>query len=58
VTFVPDPAAGDSIFWVIVGNNASWEGSYGLDSAGLERPPDTVNSGACFRQQNLASVCE
>jgi hypothetical protein len=57
-TFIPTPAAGDSIFWVIVGNNATWEGSYGVDSSGAERPPDTANAGACFRPQSLASVCE
>jgi hypothetical protein len=57
-SFIPIPAAGENLFWVVVGNNASWEGSYGADSAGIERPPDTINAGACFRQQSLATVCE
>jgi len=57
-SFIPAPAVGDGIFWVIVGNNATWEGSYGVSSAGIERPPDTVNAGACFRPQSLAPVCE
>lgn len=56
-TFIPDPAVGDSIIWVIVGHNAAWEGSYGLDSASVERPPDTT-VGICFRDQSLAQICE
>ncbi|HXH27836.1 MAG TPA: hypothetical protein VNL37_02260 [Candidatus Polarisedimenticolia bacterium] len=58
ISFTPDPAVGDSIFWVIVGNNADWEGSYGTDSAMLERPPDTTAAGVCYREQNLAPVCQ
>jgi hypothetical protein len=57
-TFVPDPAVGESIFWVIVGNNVTWEGTYGLTSDGTERPPNIDNAGGCFRPQNLAPVCE
>jgi hypothetical protein len=57
-TFIPDPAVGDSIFWVIVGNNSVWEGSYGVSSGGTERLPNTANAGACYRPQNLAPVCQ
>jgi hypothetical protein len=57
-TFIPDPAVGESIFFVIVGHNSVYEGSYGADSAGVERPPNTTAAGACFHAQNLAPVCE
>lgn len=56
-SFIPNPAVGDSIFWVIVGTNSAWEGSYGVNSAGVERPPNP-NAGACYRAQNVAPVCE
>jgi hypothetical protein len=56
--FLPDPAVGDSIFWVMVGHNASFEGSYSADSFGAERPANTAAAGVCFRTQNLAPVCE
>jgi hypothetical protein len=56
--FVPDPAVGESIFWVVVGNNPSFEGSYNTDSFAVERPANTGSAGACFRPQNLATVCE
>ncbi len=55
--FTPDPAAGSSIFWVIVGDNPSFEGSYGQTSLGVERPPSTATI-ACPRTQSLATVCE
>jgi len=55
--FTPDPAAGDSIFWVIVGNNPSFEGSYGQTGLGVERPP-TAATIACPRTQSRATVCE
>jgi hypothetical protein len=35
---------GDNVYWLVVPQNASVEGSYGFDSAGSERP---VSSGAC-----------
>ena len=57
-SFIPSPAIGESIFWVIVGNNDAWEGSYGVDSSGIERPPDATHAGVCFRPQNLEPVCE
>jgi hypothetical protein len=57
-TFIPDPAVGESIIWVIVGQNVSWEGSYGWDSSSVERPPNTAAAGACYRDQSLAQICE
>jgi hypothetical protein len=56
--FLPDPGVGESVFWVVVGNNPSFEGSYSADSNGAERPANTAAAGACFRPQNLAAVCE
>lgn len=55
--FTPDPAVGQSIFWVIVGNNAAFEGSYGVNAAGTERPRSTAVR-ACDLPQSLASVCQ
>jgi hypothetical protein len=48
-----DPPAGSFFYFVVVGNNGTDEGSYGLDSSGGQRP----NSGviACFSSQNTAS---
>ncbi len=46
----------DSLFFVIVGRNATVEGSYGLDSAGAERPEDAL-SPACPRPQDLSDPC-
>ena len=57
-TFIPDPAVGESIVWVIVGQNVTWEGSYGVDGLSVERPPNTTAAGACFRDQNLVPICE
>jgi hypothetical protein len=57
MSFIPDPAVGENIFWVVVGNNSVWEGSYGVGSNGVERPPNTTNAGACYRPQNLTPVC-
>jgi hypothetical protein len=56
--FLPDPAAGEDIFWVVVGNNPSFEGSYSTDSEDGERPANTGAAGACFRPRNLSTVCE
>ncbi len=57
-TFFPDPAVGESIIWVIVGHNVSWEGSYGCDGSSVERPPATAAAGICYRDQSLAPGCE
>ncbi|GEM_PF-4185935 len=46
------------LFFVIVGNDGVKEGSYGRDSAGLERPED-VGTPVCDTVQDLAGVvCE
>jgi hypothetical protein len=57
-SFIPDPAVGDSIFWVIVGHNPTLEGSYGKSSAAVERPPFTTAPALCLRTQDLAVQCE
>ena len=59
-TFIPDPAVGESIIWVIVGQNASWEGSYGwhTNPGDPERPPNTTAAGTCYRDQSFAQICE
>jgi hypothetical protein len=51
-----DPGAGDA-FFVIVANDALAEGSYGVSSAGTERP-QAVGVGACDLPQALASRCD
>ncbi len=45
-----------SIFFLVVGNASSVEGSYGRSSAGLERPEDT--GVLCPIPQNLALRCD
>jgi hypothetical protein len=56
--FLPDPGVGEDLFWVMVGNNPSFEGSYSTDSAASERPANTGSAGACFRPRNLSAACE
>jgi hypothetical protein len=52
-----DPGAG-SVFFVVVGENGTVEGSFGVDGAGVERPEST-GVGACDRPQQPAGVvCE
>jgi hypothetical protein len=51
-----DPGAGDA-FFVIVANDATAEGSYGANAAGVERP-QAVGVGACDLPQALASRCD
>jgi hypothetical protein len=55
--FTPDPGIGESIFWVIVGKNPTYEGSYGANSAGQERPA-SASAGVCALPRSLAAVCE
>jgi hypothetical protein len=57
-SFVPDPGVGESIFWVVVGNNTDWEGGYGTDSHGVQRPANVSNAGSCLRQQSVRNFCE
>jgi hypothetical protein len=51
-----DPGPGD-VFWVIVANDGSVEGSYGTDSAHEERTEDTTLS-ACPLPQSLTNRCD
>jgi uncharacterized delta-60 repeat protein len=50
-----DPAAGSFVYFVIVGDNGSVEGSYGKHSSDTERP-DTPETIECHPQQ-LAGAC-
>jgi len=50
------PVGQDSLFFVVVGNDATVEGSYGRDSNGVERPEDTVNP-FCNLSQDLNNPC-
>ena len=45
-----------SLFFVIVGQNSTEEGSYGSDGDEVERPPHTTN-GTCPLVQNLTNAC-
>jgi hypothetical protein len=47
----------DAMFFVVVANNSIDEGSYGTDSAGLERPADAAQA-TCPTPQNLQYSCE
>ena len=51
-----DPGPG-SFFFVVVADNGTLEGSYGLAGGGVERPEDTTAS-TCSLPQNLSSTCE
>jgi hypothetical protein len=47
----------DSIFFVIVGRDTLYEGSYGTDSTGAERPANTTGA-TCPLPQNLTLRCD
>ena len=47
----------ESAFFLVVGNDGSIEGSYGLDSNGTERPDDIVNT-VCPLTQDLTNRCD
>lgn len=47
----------DDLFFLVVGKNATVEGSYGRDGDGLERPED-LTSAACPVPQELADRCD
>jgi hypothetical protein len=52
------PGVADSVFFVIVANDGTEEGSYGRNSVGVQRPEDT-GTPTCDRPQNLDGViCE
>jgi hypothetical protein len=48
---------GGDIFFVVVGNDGTFEGSYGTDGVGTERPEDKV-SATCDIPQNLCGRCD
>jgi hypothetical protein len=47
---------GEWIYFVIVGQNSTLEGSYGRNSIGQERP-ESVGIGACDKPQDLTGTC-
>jgi hypothetical protein len=51
-----DPGGLDNVFFLIVGNTGSVEGSYGLDGSGSERPEDTATAG-CDLPRDLTGSC-
>jgi titin len=51
------PPAGKYFYFVIVGDNAFQEGSYGKESSGVERP-EAVRIGACDLPQILPQTCQ
>jgi hypothetical protein len=52
-----NPGTG-SYFFVVVGNNGAAEGSYGRNSAGVERPESTLAAGCANMPQSLANRCD
>ncbi len=55
-----DPSPGGGLFYfVIVGQNATKEGSYGMffDGVSLAERPEAVGIGACDKPQDLTGVC-
>jgi hypothetical protein len=52
-TLAPGPG---SVFWIVAGETATLEGSYGKSSAGVERP-DAVGLGACDLPPGLSPGC-
>jgi hypothetical protein len=51
-----DPGAGD-VFFFIVGNNGTVEGSYGLGLQEAERP-EAIGVGSCDYPQDLSGTCD
>lgn len=51
-----DPEPNGTIFFVVVGENGAFQGSFGRDSDGNERP-EAVELGACDLAQALAGGC-
>jgi hypothetical protein len=47
----------DSAYFVVVGNDGTIEGSYGLNSNGIERPDDIVNL-VCPLNQDVSNRCD
>ncbi len=57
-SFIPDPAVGESIFWIVAGHNGDWEGGYGENSEGLQRPANSTAAGSCLKQRSVRNFCE
>jgi len=56
-TFDPgDPNPGEWIYFVVVGQNSTLEGSYGTNSLDQERP-ESVGIGPCDKPQDLSGTC-
>lgn len=56
-TFDPgNPPPGEFFYFVLVGQNATAEGSYGRSSSGTERP-EAVGVGACDKARTLGGTC-
>jgi len=51
-----DPAPGEWLYFVVVGQNSTLEGSYGTNNLGQERP-EAVATGPCDMPQNLTGTC-
>lgn len=54
----PSPAPGGWTYFVIVGQDASHEGSYGKASDASERPQASSGTGACRKPQQLEGSCD
>jgi hypothetical protein len=54
-----DPAPGDFLYFVIAGQNATREGSYGTRLDGTIQPerPEAAGIGTCDKPQDLTGVC-
>ena len=52
-----DPGGTTNLFFLIVGNNGSVEGSYGRDHADEQRPEDVATAG-CDLPRDLSGACE
>jgi hypothetical protein len=50
------PPVDSVLYFVVVGRNASWEGSYGRSVTGVEWP-DSSGLGACDLPRILANSC-
>ncbi len=53
----PDPPPGSLLYFVIVGNDGTNEGSYGRDHAGVERP-EAVGLPDCDFPRVLDALCD
>ena len=51
-----DPGGSGDVFFLIVGNTGSVEGSYGVDGSAAERPEDTGTAG-CDVPRDLSGTC-